>query len=110
MGNRPKMTSAPLMGLVLRVVSVQLLEKCTVLGLTDGSIRVVDLRPLLKGTVCRSLLDDVAPFKKVGVEHGTLSWPAGHALRTDVLVDAEISRRVATVGDARWLPFASLIA
>jgi len=58
------------------------------LGLTDGSIRVVDLTPYLRGPVFDPLLRDPALFRAVRVDAslGTIVWPNGADLDPDVLV------------------------
>jgi hypothetical protein len=57
------------------------------LGLTDGSTRVVDLRPLLRGPVLEEIRDDPALFRQVRVDArlGTIVWPNGADIDPDVL-------------------------
>jgi hypothetical protein len=78
---------------MLRVKSVKPLEAYAVkLTLTDGSTRIMDLRPWLKGRAVEPLRRDILLFQKVGVEHGTQAWLTGQDLDPDVLLDTEISR------------------
>jgi hypothetical protein len=73
-----------------RIRTVQPLQGYTVeLGLTDGTRRVVDLTPYLRGPVFEPILRDAALFRAVAVDAalGTIVWPNGADLDPDVLVD-----------------------
>jgi hypothetical protein len=73
-----------------RVETVQPLEGYTVeLRLTDGTRRVVDLTPYLRGPVFEPILRDASLFRAVTVDStlGTIVWPNGADLDPDVLVD-----------------------
>lgn len=54
---------------------------------TDGSVREVDLDPLMRGPVFEPLRADPELFRKVSVDHelGTIVWPNGADLDPDVL-------------------------
>jgi hypothetical protein len=74
---------------LLRVKAVRPLEGFSVeLGLTDGSTRVVDLAPYLRGPIFEPLRRDPALFRSVRVdgELGTIVWPNGADIDPDVLV------------------------
>jgi hypothetical protein len=74
---------------MVRIRSVQPLEGRSVeLGLTDGTRRVVDLTPYLRGPVLEPILRDASLFRAVSVDAslGTIVWPNGADLDPDVLV------------------------
>jgi hypothetical protein len=54
---------------------------------TDGSLRRIDLAPLLHGPVFQPLIDDPTLFRAVYVDPvgRTLAWPNGADLDPDVL-------------------------
>jgi hypothetical protein len=66
-------------------------ERFVSIGLTDGSSRVVDLTPFMRGPVFEPLLADPARFREVRVDPvlGTLVWPGGADLDPDVLIGLE---------------------
>jgi hypothetical protein len=75
------------MGLV-RIRQVEVLDGFTVrLGFTDGSSKVVDLEPYMRGPVFEILRRDPALFRAVGVdaELGTIVFPNGADIDPDVL-------------------------
>jgi len=77
---------------MLRIRTVRLVgERFVTLGLTDGTFRVVDLTPLMRGPVFEPLLRDPARFREVRVDPvlGTLVWPDGADLDPDVLLGLE---------------------
>lgn len=81
---------------MLRIATVQPLEDYSVsLTLTDGSTRVVDLLPRLKGAMYQPLRDDPALFRAIRVEHGTIVWPTGQDIDPDVLLSHAMTSRVA---------------
>jgi hypothetical protein len=74
---------------MLRITTVRPLgELFVVLGLTDGTSRLVNLEPLMKGPVFEPLLADAALFRSVRVDPtlGTITWPNGADLDPDVLL------------------------
>jgi len=75
---------------MVRIRSVRPLEGFTVeLTLTDGSMRVVDLDPYLRGPVFEPLRRDASLFRAVRVddELGTIVWPNGADVDPDVLIE-----------------------
>ena len=70
------------------VSKVEVVEERTVrLTFSDGSERVVDLMPLLWGSVFEEIAGDDDVFAQVSVdsEIGTIIWPNGADLDPDVL-------------------------
>ena len=87
---------------LLRIRTVTPLDGRRVrLGLTDGSERVVDLRPLLVGRVFEPIVADDAVFRRVAVdpELGTIVWPNGADLCPDVLIHGRDPARVERVSE-----------
>ena len=75
---------------MVRIRSVRPLEGFTVeLTLTDGSMRVVDLDPYLRGPVFEPLRRDPSVFRAVRVddELWTIVWPNGADVDPDVLIE-----------------------
>ena len=73
---------------MVRVSSVRCLDGFTVeLGFTDGTSRVLDLDPYLRGPVFEPLRRDPAFFRCVRVdpELGTIVWPNDADIDPDVL-------------------------
>ncbi|MGB8931175.1 MAG: DUF2442 domain-containing protein [Anaeromyxobacteraceae bacterium] len=73
---------------MVRVRGVTPLEGMEVeIAFTDGSVRRVDLAPLLRGPVFQPVIDDPALFRAVQVDPigKTLTWPNGADLDPDVL-------------------------
>ena len=56
------------------------------LTLTDGRVVDRDLAPLLVGPVFDEIRHDLARFREMFVEGGTLVWPGGADLCPDVLI------------------------
>ena len=56
------------------------------LALTDGRVIERDLASLLEGPVFAEIRNDVARFKEMRVENGSLVWPSGADLCPDVLI------------------------
>jgi hypothetical protein len=76
---------------VVRVHAVTPLEGFTVrLAFTDGTERVVDLEPYLRGPVFEPLKQDLDLFRAVQVdsELGTIVWPNGADICPDVLYES----------------------
>lgn len=59
------------------------------LGFTDGTERVVDVEPYLRGPVFQPLRDDPDLFAAVEVDEelGTIVWPNGADIDPDVLYE-----------------------
>ena len=75
---------------MLRIHKVEPLEGLAArLVLTDGSVRTVDLAPLMQGPIFEPLLRDRHLFLAVSVdpELGTLVWPNGADLDPDVVIE-----------------------
>jgi hypothetical protein len=74
--------------MLVRVRAVTPLEGYSVrLGFTDGSEKVVDLAPYLRGPIFEPLIADSALFRAVRVDPqlGTIVWPNGADIDPDVL-------------------------
>ena len=68
------------------VTSVEPLDGYRVrLGFEDGAQREVDLGIYLHGPVFDSIRRDLAVFRSLKVEHGTVVWPNGADIDPDVL-------------------------
>lgn len=52
---------------------------------TDGSRRVIDLEPYLRGPIFEPIRADATLFAAVRVEDGALTWPNGADIDPDVL-------------------------
>jgi len=73
-----------------RIRTVRPLEGHAVeLGLSDGTRKIVDLTPYLRGPVFEPILRDASVFRAVTVDAtlGTIVWPNGADLDPDVLID-----------------------
>lgn len=73
---------------MMRVTSVQPLHDFVLrLGFSDGTVRELDLEPILWGPVFEPLLSDPELFRQVKVdgELGTIVWPNEADLDPDVL-------------------------
>jgi hypothetical protein len=87
---------------ILRIRTVTPLDGRRVrLGLTDGSERTVDLRPLLVGHVFEAVIADDAVFRSVAVDEelGTIVWPNGADLCPDVLIHGRSPARIERVSE-----------
>jgi hypothetical protein len=76
---------------MVRIRSVVPLEGFSVrLGFTDGSERILDLTPYLRGPVFEPLKADPAAFRSVQVdpELGSIFWPNGADICPDVLYES----------------------
>lgn len=56
------------------------------LTLTDGTVMVRDVRPLLVGPIFEPLREDERRFAEARAEGGTVVWPNGADLCPDVLI------------------------
>lgn len=56
------------------------------LTLTDGRVIERDLEPMLAGAIFSEIQGDLALFREMRVEGGTLVWPNGADLCPDVLI------------------------
>ena len=56
------------------------------LTLTDGRVIERDLAPMLAGAIFSEIQSDLALFREMRVEGGTLVWPNGADLCPDVLI------------------------
>lgn len=75
------------------ITDVQVVSGFTVrLTFDDGSVRVVDLQPLLRGPMFAELKADPELFAEVSVddELGTIAWPNGADMDADVLHGDEV--------------------
>jgi hypothetical protein len=73
---------------MIRVRSVRVLDGYQVkLGFTDGTEKVVDLEPYLRGPIFEPLRKNRDEFSKLRVddELGTIVWPNGADIDPDVL-------------------------
>jgi hypothetical protein len=73
-----------------RIRKVTPLERFEVkLELTDGSAKIVDLAPYLRGPVFEPLRSDPEMFRAVSVDEelGTIVWPNGADICPDVLIE-----------------------
>lgn len=76
-------------GAMIRLSAVEPVEGFKVrLALTDGTMKVVDLEPFLRGPVFQPLRENQALFRTVSVdpELGTLVWQNGADIDPDVLI------------------------
>ena len=65
---------------LIDVVSAQILSRYVVeLTSADGSVRVIDLEPLLWGEMFEPIRADYALFRALSIDTdaGTISWPTG---------------------------------
>jgi hypothetical protein len=73
---------------MIRISAVEPLDGSVVrLSFTDGTQKVMDLRPLMRGPIFEPLLRDSTLFRAVRVDPalGTIMWPNGADLDPDVL-------------------------
>ena len=72
---------------LLRIREVHPLENLRLkLILTDDSVLVRDVSPLMVGPVFKEIRDDPALFARARAEEGTVVWPNGADLCPDVLI------------------------
>lgn len=74
---------------MIRIRAVEPLQGFTVrLELTDGSTKVIDLEPYLRGPIFRPLRENASLFRAVRVdpELGTIVWDNGADIDPDVLI------------------------
>ena len=75
------------------ITEVRVVSGFTVrLTFDDGSVRVVNLEPLLRGPMFAELRADPDLFTRVFVDHevGTIAWPNGADMDADVLHGDEV--------------------
>jgi hypothetical protein len=75
---------------LVRIQSVERLGGFTVrLGLTNGSTKVVDLAPFLRGPVFEPIRNNPDEFAAIRVDPraGTIVWPNGADIDPDVLCE-----------------------
>ena len=76
------------MSLMVRIQNVEVLNDYNVnLSFTNGTQRVVDLQPFLRGPIFESIRNDPSVFRGVAVDRrmGTIMWPNGADIDPDVL-------------------------
>ena len=72
---------------LVRICEAQPLDDHRVqLTLTDGRVIERDLGPMLAGPIFSEIQSDLALFREMRVEGGTLVWPNGADLCPDVLI------------------------
>jgi Protein of unknown function (DUF2442) len=77
---------------MLRIANAHALEGFrVVVTLTDGTQRVIDIEKHLRGPWLEPLRQDLALFRQVTAEHGTLTWPTGQDLCPDVLLENDVA-------------------
>lgn len=71
---------------LVRVREVTPLEdyRCR-LAFEDGTQKVLDLRPYLRGPIFEPILSDLAYFRRVRVVDGSIGWENGADIDPDVL-------------------------
>ena len=70
---------------LVRVQSIEPREGFTVnIRFTDGSSRIVDLAPYLRGPIFEPIRSDPALFRSMQVEEGAIAWPNGADIDPDV--------------------------
>jgi hypothetical protein len=73
---------------LIRIKSVEVLHDFNVrLDFTDGTSKVIDLRPYLHGHIFELLRNDPAAFRTVHIDEGsgTIVWDNGADIDPDVL-------------------------
>ena len=71
---------------LIRVRRVEIVEALTVrIEFEDSTVRQLDLAPLMRGPIFDELAQDSDLFKRIAVEHGTITWPNGADIDPDVL-------------------------
>lgn len=74
------------LGRLVRVHAVKPLEGFKVwLEFDDGTQKVVDLEPYLRGPVFEQVRNDPGLFRSVKIEGGTIAWDNGTDIDPDVL-------------------------
>ncbi len=66
------------------------------LTFADGTQKIVDLEPFLRGPIFRDIRADAGEFARVRVDldSGTIVWPNGADLAPDVLYEGRPSARM----------------
>ena len=74
------------LGRLVRVKAVEPLERFEVrLTFDDGTQKVVDLEPYLRGAIFEPIRNSPAVFRAVKVEGSTIAWDNGADIDPDVL-------------------------
>ena len=79
------------LGPLVRVSSVKPLDGYRVrVDFEDGTQKELDLKPYLHGPIFASILDDLAVFRSMSVQEGTITWENGADIDPDVLYYEEL--------------------
>ncbi len=79
------------LGPLVRVRAVEALDNYKVrVKFEDGTQKEMDLKPYLHGPIFESILDDLAVFRTVKVQEGTITWDNGADIDPDVLYYDEL--------------------
>lgn len=74
------------LGKLVRVRQAMIVEgRIVLVEFEDGSVRQIDLTPLMHGPVFDELVENPDMFRQVTVSGGILSWPNGADIDPDVL-------------------------
>jgi len=74
------------LGKLVRVLRVEPLQDLIVrVEFEDGTVKQIELSPLMHGPIFDELRYEQALFQDVAVERGTLTWPNGADIDPDVL-------------------------
>ena len=74
------------LGRLVRVrKAIPLKEFRMLLKFEDGTQKEVDLEPFLRGPIFEPVRNDLALFRDVRIEGGTIAWPNGADIDPDVL-------------------------
>lgn len=76
---------------LVRVRAVEALDNYKVrVKFEDGTQKEMDLKPYLHGPIFESIRDDLAVFRTVKVQEGTITWDNGADIDPDVLYYDEL--------------------
>jgi hypothetical protein len=90
------------LGKLVRVRRVNVVEDQVVqIEFEDGSVRQLDLSPLMHGPIFDEILENQALFRKITVAGGTLAWPNGADIDPDVLYYGLTPASVSEIDTAR---------
>ena len=86
------------LGKRIRIVKATPQEKFSMqLEFEDGTQKIVDLEPFLRGSIFAPIRDNLALFRDVQIEGGTIAWANGADIDPDVLYyDLEPAWKAAT--------------
>lgn len=74
------------LGKLVRVRRAEVVETQLVqIEFEDGSIRQIDLSPLMQGPIFDELIENPELFRQMTVIGGTVAWPNGADIDPDVL-------------------------